>query len=112
LGIGATGVGTGTVLATGVAGLLAGAMSMGAGEFVSVRSQVELAKASQPSPHARAALVHLDVDANELALVYRARGLDPASADVKARRTLALVARADAAELAARGGEAAAEGSG
>lgn len=112
LGIGATGVGTGTVLATGVAGLLAGAMSMGAGEFVSVRSQVELAKASQPSPHAREALVHLDVDANELALVYRARGLDPASADVKARRTLALVARADAAELAARGGEAAAEGSG
>ncbi|MBD9699273.1 VIT1/CCC1 transporter family protein [Flavimobilis sp. GY10621] len=112
LGIGATGVGTGTVLATGVAGLLAGAMSMGAGEFVSVRSQVELAKASQPSPHAREALVHLDVDANELALVYRARGLDPASADVKARRTLALVARADAAELVARGGEAAAEGSG
>ncbi len=112
LGIGATGVGTGTVLATGVAGLLAGAMSMGAGEFVSVRSQVELAKASQPSPHAREALVHLDVDANELALVYRARGLDPASADVKARRTLALVARADAAELAALGGEATAEGSG
>lgn len=112
LGIGATGVGTGTVLATGVAGLLAGAMSMGAGEFVSVRSQVELARASQPSPHARAALVHLDVDANELALVYRARGLDPAAADAKARRTLALVARADAAELAARGGEATAEGSG
>lgn len=101
LGIGATGVGTGTVLATGVAGLLAGAMSMGAGEFVSVRSQVELAKASQPSPHAREALVHLDVDANELALVYRARGLDPASADAKARRTLELVARADAAEAEA-----------
>ena len=101
LGIGATGVSTGTVLATGVAGLLAGAMSMGAGEFVSVRSQVELAKASQPSPHAREALVHLDVDANELALVYRARGLDAAAADARARRTLELVARADAAETAA-----------
>ncbi|MGP7959401.1 VIT1/CCC1 transporter family protein [Sanguibacter sp. A247] len=98
LGIGATGVGTGTVLATGVAGLLAGAMSMGAGEFVSVRSQVELARASHPSPHAHDALAHLDVEANELSLVYRARGLDPAAADAKARRTLALVARADAAE--------------
>lgn len=101
LGIGATGVGTGTVLATGVAGLLAGAMSMGAGEFVSVRSQVELARASHPSPRAQDALAHLDVDANELSLVYRARGLDPAAADAKARRTLSLVARADAAELQA-----------
>src|SRR3954468_4745392 len=70
LGIGATGVPATTVLFTGIAGLLAGALSMGAGEYVSVRSQRELLQASQPDPASQAALPHLDVDANELALVY------------------------------------------
>lgn len=106
LGIGASGASSGTVLLSGVAGLLAGALSMGAGEFVSVRSQRELAEASHPSPHARRALPDLDVDANELALVYRARGMDVVSADERARRTLELVARVDEAEV----GEAAVAG--
>jgi VIT1/CCC1 family predicted Fe2+/Mn2+ transporter len=75
LGIGATGVSTPIILATGLAGLLAGALSMGAGEFVSVRSQRELLAASNPNPETRSALPHLDVDANELSLVYRARGM-------------------------------------
>ncbi|WP_425414908.1 VIT1/CCC1 transporter family protein, partial [Promicromonospora kroppenstedtii] len=61
LGIGASGVATSTVLLTGLAGLLAGALSMGAGEFVSVRSQRELLEASSPSPSADDALPHLDV---------------------------------------------------
>ncbi len=74
LGIGATGVPPLTVLFTGIAGLLAGALSMGAGEYVSVRSQRELLEASRPDPASQTALAHLDVDANELALVYRARG--------------------------------------
>ena len=75
LGITATGVPNAVILATGLAGLLAGALSMGAGEFVSVRSQRELLEASAPDPATRDALPHLDVDANELALVYRARGM-------------------------------------
>jgi VIT1/CCC1 family predicted Fe2+/Mn2+ transporter len=75
LGIGATGVSTPIIFATGLAGLLAGALSMGAGEFVSVRSQRELLAASNPNPQTRTALPHLDVDANELSLVYRARGM-------------------------------------
>jgi VIT1/CCC1 family predicted Fe2+/Mn2+ transporter len=75
LGIGATGVPAPVVLFTGIAGLLAGALSMGAGEYVSVRSQRELLEASAPDPGAREALVDLDIDANELALVYRARGM-------------------------------------
>ena len=75
LGIGATGVSTPVILATGVAGLLAGALSMGAGEFVSIRSQRELLAASNPNPDARTALPYLDVDANELSLVYRSRGM-------------------------------------
>nr|WP_026366054.1 VIT1/CCC1 family protein [Promicromonospora sukumoe] len=96
LGIGASGVATSTVLLTGLAGLLAGALSMGAGEFVSVRSQRELLEASSPSPSADDALPHLDVDANELALVYRARGMGAEEATARADAVLARLAVAPA----------------
>lgn len=89
LGISASGVSNRTVLITGLAGLLAGALSMGAGEYVSVRSQRELLQASTPDPKARTALPHLDVDANELTLVYRARGMSKAAAQVRATEVLA-----------------------
>ncbi len=89
MGIGATGVATQTVLFTGIAGLLAGALSMAAGEYVSVRSQRELLEASTPDPRAQDAIPHLDVDANELALVYRARGLSAEEAEEQARAALA-----------------------
>ncbi len=89
LGIGATGVPAETVLFTGIAGLLAGALSMGAGEYVSVRSQRELLDASRPDPASQDALAHLDVDANELALVYRARGMSTEEADAHATEVLA-----------------------
>src|SRR5690554_2765451 len=88
MGIGATGVATPIILATGVAGLLAGALSMAAGEFVSVRSQRELLEASNPSEDSQLALPNLDVNANELALVYRACGMSEADAVEKARRTI------------------------
>lgn len=91
LGVGATGVPAGTVLVTGVAGLLAGALSMGAGEYVSVRSQRELLEASIPDARAHASIPALDVDANELALVYRARGMAPAEAEEHAAGVLAQV---------------------
>ena len=84
LGISAAGVSNATVLLTGLSGLLAGALSMGAGEYVSVRSQRELLEASSPDPDTHTALPHLDVDANELALVYRARGMSAADAEVRA----------------------------
>ena len=48
LGVIGGGAATTTVLLTGLSGLLAGALSMGAGEFVSVRSQRELLAASVP----------------------------------------------------------------
>lgn len=89
LGIGATGVSTQTVLFTGIAGLLAGALSMGAGEYVSVRSQRELIDAATPDPASQKALPDLDVDANELALVYRARGMSAAAAEERAAEVLA-----------------------
>ncbi|TWF95820.1 VIT1/CCC1 transporter family protein [Saccharopolyspora dendranthemae] len=75
---------TSVVLLTGLSGLLAGALSMGAGEYISVRSQRELLAAATPDPEARAVVPHLDVDANELALVYRARGMDEDEAQHRA----------------------------
>ncbi len=88
IGISASGVPNNVVLLTGVAGLLAGALSMGAGEYVSVRSQRELLEASTPDPQSNRALPNLDVDANELALVYRARGMEPAAAAARASAML------------------------
>ncbi|GAB3213676.1 VIT1/CCC1 transporter family protein [Marinactinospora thermotolerans] len=75
LGVIGGGAGSQTVLLTGLSGLLAGALSMAAGEFVSVSSQRELLAASAPGGDATAPPPALDVDVNELALVYRARGM-------------------------------------
>jgi VIT1/CCC1 family predicted Fe2+/Mn2+ transporter len=61
---------------------------MGAGEFISVRSQRELLAASTPGPSTGAALSQLDVDANELALVYRARGMSAEAAEQRAQQVL------------------------
>jgi VIT1/CCC1 family predicted Fe2+/Mn2+ transporter len=100
LGISAGGATNRTVLLAGVAGLLAGALSMGAGEYVSVRSQRELLEASTPDPEARSAVGALDVDFNELALVYRARGMDAAQAEAHAGEVLGGLALEPAEDLA------------
>ena len=91
LGVAATGMAPGLVLTTGVAGLLAGALSMAAGEWVSVMSQRELLDASIPDPGANRAVSDLDVDANELALVFRARGESPEEADAHAAQVFARI---------------------
>jgi VIT1/CCC1 family predicted Fe2+/Mn2+ transporter len=91
----ATGQGESTIVVAGVAGLLAGALSMGAGEYVSVRSQRELLEASAPDPTAREALADLDLDANELALVYRARGMEEDDARDHAALVMARVRAAE-----------------
>ena len=95
MGVGATGVSSQFVLFSGVAGLLAGALSMGAGEFVSVRSQRELLAATEPNNFADASLPDLDLDANELALVYRTRGMPVDEALERARETVAAAQAAD-----------------
>jgi VIT1/CCC1 family predicted Fe2+/Mn2+ transporter len=103
IGIGATGVAPAFVLFSGLAGLLAGALSMAAGEFVSVRSQRELLQATEPNEYADDALPHLDLDANELALVYRTRGL-PADESLDRARRIVSAAQASG-RGAARAGE-------
>ncbi|WIB14239.1 VIT1/CCC1 transporter family protein [Curtobacterium sp. MCPF17_050] len=89
IGVSASGADRHLVLLSGIAGLLAGALSMGAGEYVSVRSQRELLDASTPHPEAQRAVADLDVDANELALVYRARGMSEDEAAAHADEVLA-----------------------
>lgn len=93
LGIAATGIDTRVVLLTGVSGLLAGALSMAAGEWVSVCSQRELLDASIPDPDAHQAVPDLDVDANELALVFRARGESAEEAEAHAAQVFAKLAK-------------------
>ena len=95
IGIGATGAAPQFVLFSGIAGLLAGALSMGAGEFVSVRSQRELLDATEPSHFADDVLPDLDLDANELALVYRTRGMPVNEALDRARIVVAAAQSAD-----------------
>ncbi|WP_312856673.1 VIT1/CCC1 transporter family protein [Arthrobacter mobilis] len=84
MGIGATGVASSFVLFSGMAGLLAGALSMGAGEYVSVRSQRELLNATKPTQISLAAAPDLDLNANELVLLYRARGMSQEAAEHRA----------------------------
>ena len=84
IGITASGASSSMVLLSGVAGLLSGALSMAAGEFVSVRSQRELLDASQPTQVTLRVASDLDIDANELELIYRARGMDEEAAHHRA----------------------------
>ncbi len=90
MGIGAAGVSSALVLFAGVAGLLAGALSMAAGEYVSVRSQRELLTASQPTQVTLIAAPDLDLQANELVLVYRARGMSREAAEHRAAERLGI----------------------
>lgn len=96
LGMVGTGLSSGVVLATGLAGLLSGALSMAAGEYVSVASQKELLDANKPDPSATSSLPKLDVEANELELVYRARGMSEQEAKAKSQEVFrAIIARED-----------------
>lgn len=88
VGMAATGVSSQVVLFSGIAGLLAGALSMGAGEFVSVRSQRELLDASQPTQVTLTAAQSLDLENNELVLVYLARGMSREAAEHRAAERL------------------------
>ncbi len=101
LGVAASGMEPHVVLLTGVSGLLAGALSMGAGEWVSVRSQRELLDASIPDPNAHQAVTDLDVNANELALVFRARGESEEEAEAHAAQVFTKLAKPATSESGA-----------
>jgi vacuolar iron transporter family protein len=84
---GATGAGH-LVLVSGVAGLLAGAFSMAAGEYVSVRSQREMFE-RQIGAERDELRQYPAEEAAELSLIYQARGLSREDADRIAGRIVA-----------------------
>ena len=74
LGVSGAAAEPGIILLSGVAGLLAGAFSMAAGEYVSVRSQREMYQ-YQIGLERDELGAYPDEEAKELALIYEARGL-------------------------------------
>lgn len=76
VGVAAAGTGRPAVLIAGVAGLVAGAMSMAAGEYVSVASQADTEKADMSRERHELASTP-DAEKAELADIYTARGLTP-----------------------------------
>src|SRR5207253_1403978 len=76
------------VLLTGVAGLTAGAFAMATGEFVSVRSQRELFE-YQIALERDELKEYPDAEAQELALIYKAKGLSGAEAQRVAKQLVA-----------------------
>ena len=79
VGVAAGGVGHGAILAAGVAGTVAGAMSMAAGEYVSVQSQADTERADIDAER-RELSEEPEAELEELARLYRHRGLEPALA--------------------------------
>ncbi len=80
LGVAAANASQSNILMTGIAGLVAGAMSMAAGEYVSVHSQADTEGADLARERAE---LENDpaAEARELAAIYVARGLQPALAE-------------------------------
>ncbi len=75
VGIAASGASPGVILTAGIAGLTAGAMSMAAGEYVSVQSQADTERADI-SREKRELETQPESERAELVQIYRQRGLD------------------------------------
>lgn len=79
VGVAAAETSRGNVIVAGVAGLVAGAMSMAAGEYVSVSSQADTEKADLARERSELA-TDADSELSELTAIYVHRGLDAALA--------------------------------
>ena len=88
LGVAAANATHDSVMVAGIAGLVAGAMSMAAGEYVSVRSQAD---SEQAALNLERAELENDVhgEHRELEAIYVGRGLDPALAKQVAAQLMA-----------------------
>lgn len=80
VGVAAAASSKGEILVAGLAGLVAGAMSMAAGEYVSVSSQADTEAADLARESAELAS-HPEFEHRELAAIYQKRGLDAETAD-------------------------------
>ena len=76
MGMAASGASTQTLLITCIAGLISGASSMAAGEYISVKSQEDIENADLDMEH-RELQRHPENELKELTHIYMMRGLDP-----------------------------------
>jgi VIT1/CCC1 family predicted Fe2+/Mn2+ transporter len=76
MGVAAAGAGRSEVFLAGAAGLVAGAMSMAAGEYVSVSSQRDAERADRAREE-RELAQQPEAELHELTRIYELRGLDP-----------------------------------
>ncbi|MDH2273555.1 VIT1/CCC1 transporter family protein [Moraxella porci] len=97
MGVAAAGSSEQTLILTGVASLIAGAISMAAGEYVSVSSQADTEKADL-AKEAYELMHNPDNELKELTQIYQSRGLD---ADLAAKVAKALT-KHDALQAHAR----------
>jgi len=88
VGVAASGAPKTAVLVTGVAGLVAGAMSMAAGEYVSVSSQSDTEKADLAREAAELSVAP-EAERDELAAIYVERGVQPEMARAVAEQLMA-----------------------
>jgi hypothetical protein len=88
LGVAAAGAARADILLAGTAGLIAGAMSMAAGEYVSVSSQADT-EAADLRRESTSLRDNSASELEELARIYEERGLDPALATEVARQLTA-----------------------
>jgi VIT1/CCC1 family predicted Fe2+/Mn2+ transporter len=77
VGVASAATSSGAVLITGIAGLVAGSMSMAAGEYVSVSSQADTERADL-AREKRHLAADRDAEVKELASIYAGRGIEPA----------------------------------
>lgn len=88
MGVAGAASSNGVILLTGLAGLLAGAFSMAAGEYISMRSQREMFEYQIGLERAELAQ-YPEEEAGELALIYTARGMAEEDAKALARKMVA-----------------------
>jgi VIT1/CCC1 family predicted Fe2+/Mn2+ transporter len=88
IGVAAASATQDSILIAGVAGLVAGAMSMAAGEYVSVSSQSDTEKADLELER-QSLEQNFEFERDELAEIYQGRGLDPALAKQVADQLMA-----------------------
>jgi VIT1/CCC1 family predicted Fe2+/Mn2+ transporter len=87
VGVAAAGAPQGSILLTGVAGLVAGAMSMAAGEYVSVQSQADT-EAADIRTEKRGLENEPERELAELTSIYVSRGLDQPLAQLVAEKLM------------------------
>lgn len=87
VGVAASHASRSSILIAGIAGLVAGAMSMATGEYVSVSSQADTERADLAREREELAN-DIEAEQRELAAIYVTRGLEPLLADTVAKQLM------------------------